>query len=127
MVDQLNKDLANVNLISEEASLAMAQRFNGQAVKDADAYMAGLEGRINEKLDWLYNQGRKMGLAVSRGYRDATASILESGSGNSRDASTRSAGATVNVTVQAGIGNPLEIARTIENVLAAKASRLGVI
>lgn len=36
------------------------------------------------------------------------------------------AGATVNVTVQAGIGNPVEIARTIENVLRTRQIRLGV-
>jgi hypothetical protein len=128
MVAQLNTDLANVNLISEEAAAAMSERFHGQGVRDAQAHMDGLGERINERLDWLYDQGRRMGLAVSRGYRDATASMLESGARAARAADARAfgSGSTVNVTVQAGIGNPIEIARTIESVLAAKNARLGV-
>lgn len=128
MITQLNTDLASMELITEETGNAMAERFKRQGISDAEAHMAGLEERINEKLDWLYRQGRKMGLAVSKGYRDATASLLESGAGNARsaEANTRAAGGTVNVTVQAGIGNPIEIARTIESVLAAKYARVGV-
>lgn len=128
MVAKMNEDLTNVALISEDAATAMAERFKGQGVRDAQAHMEGLGQRIQDKLDWLYDQGRKMGLAVSRGYRDATASLLESGAGTARAASNGRAasGNTFNVTVQAGIGNPIEIARTIENVLAAKQARLGV-
>lgn len=127
MVAQLNTDLANVSLISDEAAQAMAERFKAQGVTDAQAHMDGLAERINDKLDWLYNQGRKMGLAVSRGYRDATAGLLESGSGSARSGNARDAAPVVNVTVQAGIGNPIEIARTIENTLRTRQVRLGVL
>jgi hypothetical protein len=127
MVMQLNADLIAVNLISEEAGEAMAARFKQQGVDDAQATLDGIGERIQEKLDWLYAQGRKMGLAVSKGYRDATESLLASGAPTPRsDASAKSAASTVNVTVQAGIGNPIEIARTIEGVLAAKYARTGI-
>lgn len=126
MVQQLNTDLTNVSLISDTAAAAMAERFKGQGVTDAQAYMDGLDERITERLEWLYRQGRKMGLAVSRGFRDATGLLSSAAGVSGSDAATRSSGSVVNVTVQAGVGNPVEIARTIENVLRSRSIRLGV-
>jgi hypothetical protein len=109
----------------EASSLGIdvASIWYGQGVREAEAQYQGIKTTLEGKLQLLSDIGKKMGQSVADGYNSvvknlpADVRLPTGGRGKS--------GQTVNVSVAAGVGNPVEIARTIENVLKSRNVRLG--
>jgi|694.fasta_scaffold55249_6 hypothetical protein len=101
----------------------VATVWYGQGVQMAESSYEAIKATLEGKLGALYAQGKSMGQAVMDGYNSAIkglpADVRVPGGKNGRS------GNTVNVQVTAGVGNPVEIARTIENVLRTRDLRLG--
>lgn len=109
----------------EASSLGIdvANIWHGQGVREAEAQYQGIKTTLESKLGLLNSIGKQMGQSVADGYNSVVKSmpadvrLPTGGRGKS--------GQTVNVSVAAGVGNPVEIARTIENVLKSRNVRLG--
>jgi hypothetical protein len=101
----------------------VANIWYGQGVNMAESSYNAIKGTLEGKIGALFAQGKQMGQAVMDGYNSAIkglpADVRVPGGKGARS------GNTVNVQVTAGVGNPVEIARTIENVLRTRDLRLG--
>jgi hypothetical protein len=102
----------------------LANEFYGSGVTAAQSQYDAISTTLEGKLANLYALGKKMGDTVVDGWNSAIAGLPADikipGSRQPR------AEAPVNVTVNAGVGNPVEIARAVDGVLKQRTYRTGV-
>ncbi len=102
----------------------LATAFYGSGVTAAQSQYDAISTTLEGKLANLYALGKKMGDTVVDGWNSAIAGLPADikipGSRQPR------AEAPVNVTVNAGVGNPVEIARAVDGVLKQRTYRTGV-
>lgn len=127
---ELARQLAEYDLWAGGAGAAWAEQFYGAGITAATSQYDAIVTTLEGKLEALYKMGKKMGDAVAQGFRDAVAGLPAGvnvpGRGRAA-AGTYSQAPTVNVTVQAGIGDPIAIARTIEATLRQGRTRGGIL
>lgn len=121
---ELAAKLSTYDLFAAQAGVTWAGQFYQAGVNAAYAQYNGIAETLTSKLGDLYALGQKMGKAVADGYNSVAGGVTSKGS--KAGASTYS-GQTVNVTVQAGVGDPVAIARTIEQTLRSARLRTGVV
>lgn len=127
----LAASLAEAQAAADAAGAGVAAIYYGEGVKAAQAQLQGMAeqlGKEEKKLREIGEQiGRPIGAAVKREITQAINEALAT-AGNRGAAGVprdRAGSTTMNVTVQAGIGNPVAIAREVEAVLATRARRIG--
>lgn len=101
-----------------QVGTAIATAFYGSGVTAAEAQYGAIKTTLEGKLEALYALGKQMGDKVAAGWNAAVANLpadvrLPGGAG----------GTVNNVTVQAGVGDPVAIAKTVVDVLAQAARR----
>jgi hypothetical protein len=134
LASQLNSDLAQLDLFAGEAGIAFADRFKQQGILDAQAHLTALVDESAKQYQALYDMGYRMGDAVAAGYRAAVASIpgysapAGNGAGTYKpiyDKGPSTPAVVNNVTVNAGVGDPIAIAKTVQNAILKAAMRVG--
>lgn len=121
-VPQANADLAQVDVWAGEAGTAFADKFYAPGVAGATDLVTGITDYLDSQMAALFEKGRQMGLAISAGMN----STSPSGGGRSvPQVRGRSGSSSVTVNITAGIGDPVAIARQVENVLNTKHLRIG--
>lgn len=116
--------LSSFDLFAGEAGNSWADQFYGEGVRGAENQVAGIVATLESKLEEFRKAGRKMGKAVMDGYNSVVAGLpVNVATPSTRDARS---GSVVNVTVQAGIGDPIAIARQVEATLRTASTRTGV-
>ena len=120
----LAAELSSFDLFAGEAGAAWAGQFYDEGIRGAQAQYDAIKTEMESKLEEFYKLGRRMGKAVMDGYNSVIGSLPT----DVRVPTNRSSrsGSVVNVTVQAGIGDPIAIARQVESTLRTASTRTGV-
>lgn len=121
---EIAAQLADLNVFAGAAGDAWAGNFYNEGINAAQAQVDGITARLNERLEDLKKQGKKMGKAVKDGY-DSVVNGLPEAARNavSSDLLGNSGGVTIHV--NAPVGDPVAIARTIKNTLRVAEQRVG--
>jgi hypothetical protein len=119
-------DLAATLAAAEAGGFGISSVYHGQGILAATAMLDGMSEQLEADEKKLRKIGRAIGQPIGAEIKAAIAEAISEAvsSGNAARAAARS---TYNVTVQAGIGNPVAIAREVEAVLATRAVRLGAV
>ena len=121
---QVAAELANLNVFAGATGDAWASNFYSEGINAAQAQVDGITARLNERLEDLKKQGRKMGKAVKDGYESVVNGLPEAArNAVSSDLLGNSGGVTIHV--NAPVGDPIAIARTIRNTLRVAEQRVG--
>lgn len=117
-------ELSSYDLWAGETGEKWAQQFYGAGVLGAEAQVDAITTTLEQELGKFYAAGKRMGEAVMAGYNSVIGSLPVNvnvpGNGRSRS------GDTVNVTVNAGVGDPVAIARQVQSTLRSASRRTGV-
>lgn len=116
--------LSAYDLWAGEAGDKWAQQFYAEGIRGAEAQVDAITTTLESELGKFYAAGRRMGEAVMAGYNSVIGSlpvnVTVPGTGRTRS------GDTVNVTVNAGVGDPVAIARQVQATLRSAHRRTGV-
>lgn len=117
-------ELSAYDLWAGDAGAAWAAQFYDEGIRGAQAQVDAIKTTLTGKLDEFYKAGRRMGQAVMDGYNSVIGSLPT----DVRVPTNKAArsGSVVNVTVQAGIGDPIAIARQVESTLRTASTRTGI-
>ena len=115
--------LSAYDLWAGEAGDKWAQQFYAEGIRGAEAQVDAITTTLENELGKFYAAGKRMGEAVMAGYNSVIGNLPVNV--NVPGNTARSAGPTYSVTVNAGVGDPVAIARTIETTLRSKARRVG--
>jgi hypothetical protein len=118
-------ELSSLDLFAGAAGDRWASMFYSEGVDAAQSQVDGITARLNEKLDDLYRQGRKMGKAVKDGYNSVVDSLPNSAKNAIRNDMLGDANGPVTIHINTAVGDPVAIARTINRTLKTASQRTG--
>lgn len=147
LIPQMNADLAQIDVWAGEAGTAFADKFYAPGQAAAAKMLAAVKEYVSSQMDALEAMGREMGLAITRGFNSSKpkgTSAMPSGRSlpvggpvafmQSRAGAVEGAGygkssssGPVNITIQAGVGDPVAIAKEVRRILNTGSTRVGVV
>ena len=136
----LAEKLQSTSILSAQASRSIADAFYLPGVQAAQTTLNAISEQFTAKAERLYKIGKKAGKDIGNGIRDEVAKAVREALAAASSATSgarmqvSSSGATgrssstqpITINVNAGIGDPVAIGRSVEQVLNVRASRLGL-
>lgn len=120
----LAAELSSLQVFAGGVGDSWAAQFYSEGISAADAQVNGIQQELERRLTDLYRQGRRMGKAVRDGYQSVVSSLPANVRGGGFDSGALGAG-PINITVNAGHGDPVAIARSIDRTLRTASIRTG--
>lgn len=117
-------ELSSLQVFAGGVGDKWASQFYSEGIDAAQNQVKGITDELNRRLSDLYKQGRRMGKAVKDGYSSVVASLPANARSGGLVGGDLQAGG-INITVNAGHGDPVAIARTIERTLRTSHARTG--
>lgn len=117
-------ELSSLQVFAGGVGDSWAAQFYSEGIDAADQQVKGIQNELERRLADLYRQGRRMGKAVKDGYLSVVSSLPANVRGGGFDSGALGAG-PVNITVNAGHGDPVAIARSIDRTLRTASIRTG--
>ena len=118
-------ELSSLDLFAGATGDHWASMFYSEGVDAAQSQVDGITARLNERLDDLYKQGKKMGKAVKDGYNSVVDSLPNSAKNALSSDMLQGGGSPVTIHVNAPVGDPVAIARAINRTLKTANQRVG--
>ena len=122
---EIAAELANLNVFAGAAGDAWAGNFYNEGIDAANAQVTGITTRLNERLEDLRVQGRKMGKAVKDGYDSVVNGLPAAARDAIKTGGLGANGSPVTIHVNAPVGDPIAIARVIRSTLRTAEQRTG--